>query len=130
MPPDRHGRAGRADNDPRRRPSDGYRVTGARRFRRIAGDALTSLPERFTAALGGAQLVLDDVPPPPMTDANGDITLATFDGTTLTLYRRPLELRAENRGTLEETILIAAGQAIARRLGWDEDIEGLFDGGP
>jgi hypothetical protein len=42
------------------------------------------------------------------------------------VYRRPIELRAESRGALEETIVIAVGQAVARRLGWDDDIEGLF----
>jgi hypothetical protein len=127
MPSDRHGRTGRVDNDPRRRPSDGFRLRGVQRFRRVVGEVVSTLPDRFTAALGDARLVVEEVPTAPMTEPNGDIKLATFDGATLTVYRRPIELRAENRGSLEETIVIAVGQAVARRLGWTDDIEGLFD---
>lgn len=127
MPPDRHGRAARVDNDPRRRPADGFRLRGADRFRRVVGEVVSTLPERFVQALGGARLAVEEVPEAPMTDANGDIKLATFDGTTLTVYRRPIELRAENRGTLEETIVVAVGQAVARRLGWGDGIDDLFD---
>ena len=127
MPPDRHGRAGRVDNDPRRRPSDGFRLQGAERFRRVVGEVVSTLPERFAQALGGARLAVEDVPEPPMTDTSGEIKLASFDGTTLTVYRRPIELRAENRGTLEETIVIAVGQAVARRLGWSDGVDDLFD---
>jgi hypothetical protein len=127
MPSDRHGRTGRVDNDPRRRPSDGFRLRGADRFRRVVGEVVSTLPARFTTALGNARLIVEEVPAAPMTEADGDIKLATFDGTTLIVYRRPIELRAENRGSLEETIVIAVGQAVARRLGWEDDIEGLFD---
>ena len=127
MASDRHGRTGRVDNDPRRRPSDGFRLRGADRFRKIVGEVVTTLPDRFVQAVGEARLAVEEVPEPPMTEANGDIKLATFDGMTLTVYRRPIELRAENRGSLEETIVIAVGQAVARRLGWEDDIEGLFD---
>jgi hypothetical protein len=127
MPADRHGRAGRVDNDPRRRPSDGFRLRGAQRFRRVVSEVVSGLPDRFVQALGGARLAVEEVPPAPMTEAGGDVKLAEFDGTTLTVYRRPIELRAENRGSLEETIVIAVGLAVARRLGWDDDIEGLFD---
>jgi hypothetical protein len=127
MPSDRHGRTGRVDNDPRRRPTDGYRLRGAERFRRVVSEVVATLPDRFVEALGGARLTVEEIPEPPMTEPDGDIKLATFDGTTLTVYRRPVELRAENRATLEETIVIAVGQAVARRLGWEDDIEGLFD---
>lgn len=127
MPSDRHGRTSRVDNDPRRRPSDGYRLRGADRFRRLAGEVISTLPERFVEALAGARLVVDEIPEPPMTEANGDIKLATFDGGTLTIYRRPIELRAENRGSLEDAIVLAVAQAVARRRGWQDDVEGLFD---
>lgn len=127
MPPDRHGRTGRVDNDPRRRPPDGYRLRGAARFRQVATEVVASLPDRFAQALVGVRLVVEEVPEPPMTDLDGDVKLATFDGTTLTVYRRPIELRAENRGTLEDTIVLAVGRAVARRLGWEDDVEGLFD---
>jgi predicted Zn-dependent protease with MMP-like domain len=127
MPTDRHGRAARVDGDPRRRPSDGYRLRGADRFRRVVSDAVATLPDRFVTALGGARLVVEDVPPPPMTNSAGEVTLAAFDGSVLTVYRRPVEIRAESPGTLEETIIVAVGQAVARWFGWDDDVEGLLD---
>ena len=127
MPSDRHGRTSRVDNDPRRRPSDGYRLRGADRFRRVADEVISSLPDRYVEALAGARLVVDEVPEAPMTESGGDIRLAAFDGEALTVYRRPIELRAENRGTLEDTIVLAVAQAVARRLGWEDDVEGLFD---
>lgn len=126
MPSDRHGRTGRVDNDPRRRPSDGYRLRGPDRFRRVVGEVASTLPDRFVEALGGSRLVVADVPEAPMTEPGGDVTLASFDGTTLTVYRRPIELRADNRGTLEDTIAIAVGLAVARHLGWGDDVEGLL----
>lgn len=126
MSTDRHGRARRVDSDPRRRPSDGYRVRGSDRFRRVVGEAVAALPERFTQALRDARLRVEEVPGEPMSEPSGEVRLATFDAHTLTVYRRPIEIRAEDRGALEETIMIAVGQAVARHLGWDDDIEELF----
>ena len=128
MATDRHARSARADNDPRRRPSDGYRVHSDARFRRVVLDAIASLPDRLADPLDQARIVVVEVPPPPMVGADGDMMLAEFDGRVLTVYRRPLEMRAESRVTLEETVMLAVGLAVARRSGWDEDIEGLFGG--
>lgn len=128
MVTDRHGRSARADNDPRRRPPDGYRVRGNTRFPRVVGDAVSALPERFANEVAQARLRVLDVPPPPMTGADGEMLLAEFDGTILTVYRRPIESRADSRGTLEETLIIAVGQAIARYRGWNTGLDELFGG--
>ena len=127
MVSDRHGRASRADNDPRRRPSGGYRVGTANRFRRIVEDAVSALPDRLARPLAGARLIVAEVPPEPGVNEDGDIVLATFAADVLTVYRRPVESRAESRGSLEETLVLAIGQAVAAALGYGDDIDGLFD---
>lgn len=124
---DRHGRAHRADNDPRRRPPDGFRVAGAARFRRIVVDAIAALPDRLRSPLRGARLRVVDVPEEPVLTSDGEVVLATLDGGVLTVYRRPVESRADSRLTLEETLLFAIGQAVARAEGFDDDIDGLFE---
>ncbi len=125
MVADRHGRAQRADNDARRRPPDGYRVRTAQRFRRVVEDAVALLPQRLAQPLTGAHLVIADVPPQP--SPGGDIPLASFERGRLTVYRRPVEIRAESRATLEETLVIAIGQAVARAMGYPDDLDDLFD---
>ena len=124
MVTDRHGRAHRADNDPRRRPPDGYRVRTVGRFRRGVEDAVAALPTRLARPLVGARLDVSEIPPEP--PAGSEIALATFDGKVLTVFRRPVESRADTRAGLEETLLIAVGQAVARFLGSSDDIEDLF----
>lgn len=124
MVADRHGRAHRADNDPRRRPPDGYRVRTAARFRRVVEDAVAALPDRLARPLAGARLVIEEVPPEP--DAHGGVVMATFAGRVLTVYRRPVESRADSRSALEETLLVAVGQAVARAMGYGDDVDDLF----
>lgn len=126
MTRDRHGRTLRADGDPRRRPPDGFRIRHDARFAQLVTDAIASLPDRLSAPCAGARIIVEDIPPPPMTDPHGDVLLATYAPGTLTLYRRPVELRADSRGTLEETLMVAIGQAVARTLGFDDDIDKLF----
>ena len=127
MVSDRHGRAARADNDPRRRPSDGFRAVTPHRFRRLVDAIIAGLPQRYAQPLTGATIVVEDLPPPPLVDAEGEVMLATFDRGRLTVYRRPLELRAETRAMLEDATMVAIAQAVARSLGMDDDIDGLFD---
>jgi predicted Zn-dependent protease with MMP-like domain len=127
MVSDRHGRAARADNDPRRRPSDGFRAVTAQRFRRLVDAIVAGLPQRYAAPLTGATIVVEDLPPPPLVDREGEVLLARFDHGRLTVYRRPLEMRAESRQMLEDATMVAIAQAVARSLGFDDDIEGLFD---
>ena len=126
MVADRHGRSSRADNDPRRRPTDGYRVRTPQRFRRLIEDAVASLPARLAEPLASARLAVFDVPPPEAVTANGEVVLAVFSDNLLTVYRRPVETRADSRGTLEETLLVAIAQAVGRSLGYGDDPDELF----
>ena len=119
--PDRHGRTARAYNDPRRRPSDGFRALTPVRFRKLVDDAISALPERYGSPLKGAMVQIADLPPPPMVDRDGEVLLATFDRRRLTVYRRPVEMRADTRAGLEEVVLVAIAQAVAQALGLDED---------
>ena len=126
MAADRHGRAHRADNDPRRRPSDGFRIAGATRFSRIVADAVASLPDRLRRPLHGARVQIVDVPPAPALTPDGDLVLAEFASGVLTVYRRPVETRADSRGTLEEILIVAIAQAVARTEGFGDDVDDLF----
>ncbi|MPZ72457.1 MAG: hypothetical protein GEU74_04390 [Nitriliruptorales bacterium] len=127
MVPDRHARASKVDHDPRRRPSDGFRVLSSNRFRGLVEDAVAALPQRFSRPLTGAVVVVRDLPPPPMVDRDGEVVLATVDEGRLTVYRRPLEMRAETRGMLEETVMLAVAQAVSRAQGLDDDLDEFFD---
>ena len=125
---DRHGRTARADSDRRRRPAPGFRARNVGRFRQIVEDAVDTLPERLAAPLDDAELEIADVPP-----GGGDtVSLAHFRPSPrpalLTVYRRPLESRAESRIELEEIVRIAIGEAIARALGIT-DLDDLFGDG-
>jgi hypothetical protein len=121
MVADRHGRAHRADNDARRRPPLGFRVDGASRFRRVIADAVSALPSPLAAPLEGARVVVEDVPGDPAVTVDGDLVLATFADDVLTVYRRPVELRSDSRAGLEEILIVAIGQAVARSLGYTDD---------
>ena len=127
MVADRHGRAFRADNDARRRPPLGFRVDGPGRFRRVVADAISVLPATLAEPLAHARLVIEDVPPDPVVTIGGELVLATFADGVLTVYRRPVELRADSRAGLEETLVIAVGQAVARALGYGDDPEQWLD---
>ncbi len=128
MARDRHGRSWRADGDPARRPTDGFRARDVQRFAQLTRDALMSLPDDVRAAAAGAAVAVEDIPPEPLGIAPDVIPLATYrpgPPRRLVVYRRPLELRAESRADLVDAIRDAAGSAIARELGlpWEEDDE-------
>lgn len=128
MREDRHGRAAHGDTDRRRRPSDGFRVHGPRRFGQLVEDALTSLPAALLEAAGDAQVAVEDLPPPDT--AARDVPLARFEPgapARLVVYRRPLELRALSHADLTELVRAAAGQEIARALGVEDEYGDWFD---
>lgn len=118
MPTDRHGRQHRSRDDVRRGPPDGFRVATTDRFRRLVGDAVALLPTPLRRAAAGAEVVVVAVPPdPPL----GEVPLATYTRGRgpgrLTVYRRPLELRATSRPDLVELLRSAVGHAIAEETG-------------
>lgn len=124
---DRHGRTARVDNDPRRRPTEGYRLRDTSRFRRILHDAIAALPQRLSGPLAGATIHIEDLPPPTTVAAGGQVVLATLDHRVLTVYRRPVERRAQTRAGLEDAMMLAVGLAVVRALGLDDDLDDLFD---
>lgn len=122
---ERHGRASRVDNDRRRRPSDGFRVRDGHRFSQVVSDAIATLPDRLAQPLARRRFLVEEVPDGVRPD--GTVPLAVFTHEQLTVYRRPLEIRAENRGDLEAIVRIAVGEAVAEALGLDDDLDDLYD---
>ncbi|CAN5702976.1 hypothetical protein BH24ACT14_BH24ACT14_05730 [soil metagenome] len=123
---DRHGRGFRADNDRRRRPADGFRVRDATRFGQIVDEAISTLPARLAKPVERARITVVAVPPETAA-APGQPQLADFSTDRLTVYRRPLESRADGRAELVAMVRLAVGEAVARALGIDDDLDDLFD---
>ncbi len=65
--------------------------------------------------------------PPETAAAPGQPQLADFSTDRLTVYRRPLESRADGRAELVAMVRLAVGEAVARALGIDDDLDDLFD---
>lgn len=133
---DRHARHRRRPADPRRRPIDGYRPTGAPRFDRVVGDALRSLPEPLLEHLQRVEVHITDLPPMAPAGAAQAVPLGSYQtaGTTrwrprtpnrssdrLVLYRRPLEARARTRTELVALVREVAVHELAHHLGIDDD---------
>jgi len=133
---DRHGRVLRADTERSRRPSDGFRLRDARRFRQLAEEAVDGLPDALLDAVDDADVLVGEVPPPGAPDRpDEEPPLAAFvprqggRPARVTVYRRPVELRAASKGELVELVRLAVGREVARALGleaefddwWDED---------
>ncbi len=70
--------------------------------------------------------MVDDIPPADRTTPEGDVLLAELAGGVLTVYRRPLELRADSRTDLADAVRVAVGEAVARALGIDDDLDDLY----
>jgi predicted Zn-dependent protease with MMP-like domain len=149
---DRHARHRRADADPRRRPSDGFRTGSADRFERLVGDALALAPVGLLRYLDDLEIVVEDVPPvaDPSRRADDDPgpPLAVYEaagggrdrggrtgaerGREVTaadrvrLFRRPLEARARNAAELKSLVLEAVVEQLAEHHGLsDDDLDDL-----
>lgn len=126
---DRHGRHRRAEVDPRRRPSDGYRTRSRARFARLVGDAVAQLPHPVLDHLGACDLTVVDTPPVGVDD--GPPALAVVRRrrrrrAQLLVHRRPLELRATAKADLVDLIAEVLVEALAEHHGWsDGDLEEL-----
>jgi predicted Zn-dependent protease with MMP-like domain len=133
---DRHARHRRRPADPRRRPIEGYRPTGALRFDRVVGDALRSLPAPLLEHLQRVEVHITDLPPASDPAPAGEIPLGSYQtpGTArwrpraphrstdrLVLYRRPLEARARNRAELVALVREVVVHELAHHLGIDDD---------
>lgn len=130
---DRHARHRRADSDPGRRPTDGFRASSAQRFGRLVRDAVGSLPRPLLAYLDGVHIAVDELPPVAPDDTEV-IQLGTWVGAArrpvaglrpspdrIILYRRPLEARARSQRDLIDVIREALVHELADHHGLSDD---------
>jgi predicted Zn-dependent protease with MMP-like domain len=127
---DRHARHRHRIADPRRRPVDGYRLAGGTRFDRLVGEALAELPDPVLGHLRHVELRLADVPPAPDPGVDEELLLARYEASEtasdrLTLFRRPIEMRAHSKPELLTLLREVLIREVAHQLGIDED--GLDD---
>jgi len=132
---DRHARHRRTDADHRRRPADGFRALDAARFERLASEALASLPGELPGYLDNVQVTVEEVPPPDPAGRGDEVLLGVYEGVPrterelgaaalpdrITLYRRPLEVRARTKHELYELVRETVVHEIAHHLGIDDD---------
>ena len=99
-------------------------------------DAVEGVTRRWTAQLKDLEVVVQDVPPQLPDDAQGLVADGTAGGEVplawalpaaggtsprVVVYRRPLELRAEDLADLRELLHEVAVDAVAELLGIDPD---------
>jgi predicted Zn-dependent protease with MMP-like domain len=132
---DRHGRHRRTPPDAQRRPPDGYRALGASRFERLVEDAIATLPKGLLAHLDNVQITVADVPPADPDHGEDEILLGLYQGVPrterdldapvlpdrITLFRRPIELRARSKEELAEVVRETVVHEIAHHFGIDDD---------
>lgn len=125
---DRHGRHRRAEVDPRRRPSDGYRTRDRGRFARLVTDAIAQLPEAILDHLDACDVLVLDAPPVGTDDAPPALAVVhrRRRRPQLLVHRRPLELRATGKADLVDLIAEVLVEALAEHHGWsDGDVDDL-----
>ena len=132
---DRHARWRRRPADPRRRPAMGYGARGAVDFDRLVDDAVSGLPDPLLHYLDNVQIVVEDVPGEDPAGAGEEILLGLYEGVPrterfdglallpdrITIYRRPIELRARTRQELELIVQETVVHEIAHHFGIDDD---------
>jgi predicted Zn-dependent protease with MMP-like domain len=133
---DRHARHRRRPPDPRRRPVDGHRALSRSSFERLVDDAVTSLPAGLLAYLDNVEVTVVDVPPPDaLEDGEEVVLLGLYQGVPqpervwgapmlpdrITIYRRPLELRARAREDLADLVRETVVHELAHHFGIDDD---------
>lgn len=126
---DRHARHRRSPTDRARGPQAGYRTRDAARFARLVTDALATLPVPLRRHLDGVTVRTEEVPPPAPDGqpALVELHLAAPAGSSrVTVYRRPLEMRAAGRDELAELVRAVVVDRLADHHGWsDEDLAEL-----
>ncbi|MDX1658064.1 MAG: metallopeptidase family protein [Nitriliruptorales bacterium] len=126
---DRHRRHRTTPVDRHRRPVDGYRARSRDRFDRIADDAMAAVPPGLLAQVDNLAIVVEDVP-----DAGEGVLLGLYEGVPrperfeapllpdrITLFRRPLELRARTKDELVRVVADTIVHEIAHHFGIDDD---------
>lgn len=133
---DRHARLRRRPPDPRRRPVAGHRALSSRAFDRLVDDAVASLPKGLLDYLDNVEVTVEDVPPrDALEDGREVVLLGLYQGVPqtergwgapmlpdrITIFRRPLELRARSREDLAELVRETVVHEIAHHFGIDDD---------
>ena len=133
---DRHARHRRRPPDPRTRPVAGHRALSSRAFDRLVDDAVAGLPAGLLDYLDNVEVTVEDVPPEDaLEDGTEVVLLGLYQGVPqtertwgapvlpdrITIYRRPLELRATSRTDLAELVRETVVHEIAHHFGIDDD---------
>jgi predicted Zn-dependent protease with MMP-like domain len=132
---DRHARYRRSDADRRRRPIEGFRALGSARFDRLVNDAIATLPRDLLVYLDDVEVAVEDVPPIAPTGTGEQVELGRYRAAArtgrgrraaqppdrLTLFRRPLEARANDKRDLADLVQETVVQELAQHFGIDDD---------
>jgi predicted Zn-dependent protease with MMP-like domain len=130
---DRHARHRRREADGRRRPQDGFRALSLERFERLVVRALDTLPEGLLAYLDDVHVTIEDVPGADPLGRGDELLLGRYQGAPrtprdgdagpdrITLFRRPLEMRAATRHELESLVRETVVHEVAHHFGIDDD---------
>ena len=133
---DRHARLRRRPPDPRRRPVAGHRALSRRAFDRLVDQSVGSLPGPLLDRLDNVEVTVEDVPPADALEDGQEVVLlglyqgvpqtergwdAPFLPDRITIYRRPLELRARSREDLSDLVRETVVHELAHHFGIDDD---------
>jgi predicted Zn-dependent protease with MMP-like domain len=139
---DRHGRGLRGRLVPPYAPGVARNVrlplwrSRSETFDELVLDAVAAVGQRWAAELEDVELVVEDVPSPALAGAEGLVADGTSGGEVplaqalagsegvrprIVVFRRPIELRAEDRLDLRDLVREVVVDAVAELLGRDPD---------
>ncbi len=102
----------------------------------MVDQAIATLPKELLQRVDNLQVVVEDVPPPDVMGTGEDeVLLGLYQGVPLTerdnwgaplpdvitIYRRPIEMRARSRADLAELVREVVLHEIAHHFGIDDD---------
>jgi predicted Zn-dependent protease with MMP-like domain len=114
----------------------GYRARSAASFDRLVDQAVHSLPPDLLGYLDNVEITVEDVPPADALESGEEVVLlGLYQGVPqterdwgmpmlpdrITIYRRPLELRAMSRADLAMHVRETVVHEIAHHFGIDDD---------
>ncbi|MFP5225092.1 MAG: metallopeptidase family protein [Actinomycetota bacterium] len=106
----------------------GGQVAARQRFEAMVQDALDELPAMFQEQLDNLAIVISDTGDPGMLGLYEGIPSTLRDGSysgvlpdVITIYRRPLEMRAKDEASLAREVRITVLHEIAHHLGIDDE---------